>query len=55
MSAFPLLRRPPPLYICGLHNAGEGKRCIGAGVSDYISKSVDTEQLLSMLCVWIYK
>ncbi|NMG08630.1 response regulator [Brasilonema sp. UFV-L1] len=30
-------------------------KCIEAGASDYISKPVDTEQLLSLLRVWLYR
>jgi CheY-like chemotaxis protein len=33
---------------------GDRERCIEAGASDYISKPVDTEQLLSLLRVWLY-
>ncbi|WP_420627442.1 response regulator [Candidatus Leptofilum sp.] len=31
------------------------KKCIQAGASDYISKPVDNEQLLSLLRVWLYQ
>ncbi|HEY7115667.1 MAG TPA: response regulator, partial [Tepidisphaeraceae bacterium] len=34
---------------------GDREKCIEAGASDYISKPVDTEQLLSMLRVWLYR
>ncbi|MBP5972197.1 response regulator [Brasilonema sp. CT11] len=30
-------------------------KCIEAGASDYISKPVDTEQLVSLLRVWLYR
>ncbi|NHN30461.1 response regulator [Paenibacillus agricola] len=30
------------------------QRCIDAGASDYISKPIDTERLLSLLKVWLY-
>jgi CheY-like chemotaxis protein len=33
---------------------GDREKCIAAGASDYISKPVDTEQLLSLLRVWLY-
>ena len=29
-------------------------RCIEAGASDYISKPLDIDQLLSLLRVWLY-
>jgi CheY-like chemotaxis protein len=33
---------------------GDRAICIEAGASDYLSKPVDTEKLLSMLRVWLY-
>jgi HAMP domain-containing protein/signal transduction histidine kinase/DNA-binding response OmpR family regulator len=33
---------------------GDRERCLEAGASDYIAKPVDTEQLLSLLRVWLY-
>ena len=34
---------------------GDREKCIEAGASDYIAKPVDTEQLLSLFRVWLYK
>ncbi len=34
---------------------GDREQCIAAGASDYISKPVDTDQLLSLLRVWLYR
>jgi CheY-like chemotaxis protein len=34
---------------------GDRERCMEAGASDYIPKPVDTERLLSILRVWLYK
>ena len=34
---------------------GDREKCIEAGASDYIAKPVDTEQLLSILRVWLYR
>ena len=34
---------------------GDRAKCIEAGASDYLSKPVDTDQLLSMLRVWLYQ
>jgi HAMP domain-containing protein/CheY-like chemotaxis protein/GAF domain-containing protein len=34
---------------------GDREQCIAAGASDYIAKPVDTEQLLSLLRVWLYR
>ncbi|MEQ9319968.1 MAG: response regulator, partial [Polyangiaceae bacterium] len=33
---------------------GDRDKCIEAGASDYITKPVDSEQLLSLLRVWLY-
>jgi signal transduction histidine kinase/DNA-binding response OmpR family regulator/HAMP domain-containing protein len=34
---------------------GDREKCIEAGASDYISKPVDTEQLLALLRVWLHR
>ncbi|KAB8335193.1 response regulator [Scytonema tolypothrichoides VB-61278] len=34
---------------------GDREKCIEAGASDYVSKPVDIEQLLSLLRVWLYR
>jgi CheY-like chemotaxis protein len=34
---------------------GDREKSIEAGASDYIAKPVDTEQLLSLLRVWLYR
>ena len=34
---------------------GDREKCIEAGASDYITKPVNTDQLLSLLRVWLYK
>jgi CheY-like chemotaxis protein len=33
---------------------GDREKTIAAGASDYITKPVDTEQLLSLMRVWMY-
>ena len=34
---------------------GDREKCIEAGASDYISKPVDSEQLLALLRVWLHR
>ncbi|WP_151446595.1 HAMP domain-containing protein [Lacisediminimonas profundi] len=34
---------------------GDREKCIEAGASDYVSKPVDTDQLLAMIRVWLYR
>lgn len=34
---------------------GDPEKCLKAGASDYVAKPVDTDQLLSMLRVWLYR
>ncbi|MGH7193757.1 MAG: response regulator, partial [Candidatus Saccharimonadales bacterium] len=34
---------------------GDRDKCIEAGASDYIAKPTNTEQLLSLLRVWLYR
>jgi CheY-like chemotaxis protein len=33
---------------------GDREKCIAVGASDYISKPVDIDQLISLLRVWLY-
>ncbi|MGN6702009.1 MAG: response regulator, partial [Burkholderiaceae bacterium] len=34
---------------------GDREKCIEAGASDYVSKPVDTDQLLSLMRIWLYR
>ncbi|MBI4493832.1 MAG: response regulator, partial [Chloroflexi bacterium] len=34
---------------------GDRQKCLDAGASDYVAKPVDTDQLLSLLRVWLYR
>lgn len=44
----------PILAVTAKAMAGDREKCIAAGASDYISKPVDIDQLLSLLRVWLY-
>jgi CheY-like chemotaxis protein len=35
--------------------AGDREKCIEAGASDYISKPVNTDHLLSLMRVWLFR
>jgi signal transduction histidine kinase/DNA-binding response OmpR family regulator len=47
-------RNTPILAVTAKAMAGDREKCIEAGASDYISKPVDIDQLLSLLRVWLY-
>ncbi len=34
---------------------GDREKCLEAGASDYVSKPVDTDQLLSLMRKWLYR
>ncbi len=44
----------PILAVTAKAMMGDREKCIKAGASDYISKPVDIDQLLSLLRVWLY-
>ncbi|MSQ48259.1 MAG: response regulator [Deltaproteobacteria bacterium] len=45
----------PIIAITAKAMKGDREKCIEAGASDYISKPVNNEQLLSLLRVWLYR
>jgi signal transduction histidine kinase/CheY-like chemotaxis protein/CHASE3 domain sensor protein len=45
----------PILAITAKAMMGDREKCIEAGASDYISKPVDMDQLISLLRVWMYE
>ena len=50
----PRYRSLPVLAVTAKAMLGDREKCMQAGASDYISKPVDIDQLLSLLRVWLY-
>jgi CheY-like chemotaxis protein len=51
----PPFRSLPIIALTAKAMKGDREKCIEAGASDYIAKPVDTEQLLTLLRVWLYR
>lgn len=47
-------KKIPILAVTAKAMKGDREKCIAAGASDYISKPVDIDQLVSLLRVWLY-
>ncbi|MFD0940414.1 response regulator [Pedobacter boryungensis] len=54
IRTMPAYKQLPILAVTAKAMMGDREKCIAAGASDYISKPVDIDQLVSLLRVWLY-
>jgi CheY-like chemotaxis protein len=54
IRSIPKFLNLPLIAVTAKAMTGDREKCIKAGASDYITKPVDIDQLLSLLRVWLY-